>query len=467
MGTVLTQVEALISDRKIDPKLYQAIMLLNKQLHDISIQIEPLVKQSSLGTGGAVTGPVAPIITFVFTGTTVRFAWLSVSGAAQYEVRKGAVWETATLQFRTVNTSADIDPLLEGSHTFLLKAIDSSGNYSTTATQVVVVVPAIAVVAVTGQVIDNNVLLSWSTPISAFNIKHYEVYRDGVLIGIQTGTFFTRFEVVSGTYAYKIIAVDLAGNRSLDTGTINLSVIQPPDYILYATFVSTLNGIKVNCVLSNGVLLFCVNTTETFEEHFTTRSWSSYQDAHNAGYPLMIQPAVTSGSYEEVKDFGVLLAQTIATTTWNFRNVTTPDIPGIIVKYATSTDGISYSAFTSGASQFLSNFRYLKFRLEFTNANDKGLTELWNLTINLSVKREMDGGFGTASESDTDGTVIAFNKIFKDIDAVDVTPMTTTSAFPVVDFDDVPNPTTFKVLMYDNAGVRITKDFRWIARGIV
>lgn len=440
MGTVLTEVEALISDRKIDPKLYQAITLLNKQLHDISLQVEPLVRQSQLVTGGAVTGPTAPAITFVFTGTTVRFAWLPVTGAAAYEVRKGTDWDTATLQFRTVNTSADIDPLVEGTHTFLLKAIDSSGNYSTTASQVVVLVPAIDVVALTGQVIDNNVLISWTAPTSVFNIKHYEIYRDGVLIGTQTGTFFTRFEVVSGTYAYKVRAVDLAGNRSADAGTISLSVVQPPDYILYAVHVSNLSGTKVNCIISDGSLLFCVNTTETFEEHFTTRTWSSYQDAHNAGYPLMIQPAVTTGSYEEVKDFGTIFAQTIATTTWNFRNLTSPDIPGIVVKYATSTDGISYSAFTSGASQFLSNFRYLKFRLEFTNANDKGLTEIWNLTINLSVKREMDGGFATANASDAGGTTVVFNKAFKDIDAVDVTPMTTTSVFPVVDFVDVPNP---------------------------
>ena len=50
-------------------------------------------------------------------------------------------------------------------------------------------------------------------------------------------------------------------------------------------------------------------------------------------------------------------------------------------------------------------------------------------------------------------------------EAINVTPSGTTARIAIYDFVDAPNPTSFKVLLFDTSGNRVSGDFSWQARG--
>ena len=60
------------------------------------------------------------------------------------------------------------------------------------------------------------------------------------------------------------------------------------------------------------------------------------------------------------------------------------------------------------------------------------------------------------------------NKAFKDVDSINVTPTKTIEPLTIIyDFVDIPNPTSFKVLVFNSTGVRVTAEVSWQVRGIV
>jgi len=464
-------VELLIEPlRHTDPRTWQALQTLNRQLFEISVELEPLTQQSTLPPGGISTIDSPLSFSAVSTGTTVRFSWSGVSGAVQYEVRKGLVWETADFQFRTTNLTADIDPVLYGDHTYLIKTLDINDAYSVTPTPLIFSVTQIPAPDITGKVIDNNVLLTWTAPDSTFNIRYFILTKDGVQIGTSPGTFATIFETVSGIYTYGITAVDIAGNIGLET-LIPVRVNQPPDFALQDRRVSTFSGTKVNTHSRNRLgtlVLLCSWVATTYQDHFTTRAWLTPQNQITAGYPIYIQPSSTTGSYEEVVDYGVILNNLIAIITYNINVITPASAVAIVVKMAVSNDNVSYTSFVSGSSQFYAQFRYLKFKLEFTGVDDKALIELSELTTSIDVKRENDGGEVTALSTDVGGTQVFFNKAFKDIESLTVTIKSTNEPYiAIFNFVDIANPTHFFVFALDSTGNRVTKVADWKARGVI
>jgi hypothetical protein len=103
-----------------------------------------------------------------------------------------------------------------------------------------------------------------------------------------------------------------------------------------------------------------------------------------------------------------------------------------------------------------------------TGSLNHGLIRLTNFTISLNVKREVDSGDVNALSSDSGGTQVNFNKDFKDIDSITCTVDSVTEPFIVIyDFTDIPNPTGFKVYVFDTTGNRVSKLVSWKARGIV
>ena len=465
--STLAEVELLLEPLKhTDPRLWQALHAFSDQLESLIIEIEPIIRQSQLPGGGiaAVEAPTALQINSA--GATLRLDWGHVVGAVQYEVRKGTAWDTAFFQFRTVNLSANIDPIPIGNHTYLIKSMNAAGAYSIAATAGSIQINGPAAPAVTSSVIDNNVLLLWVTPPSFFTIKHYIIKKAGTQVGIATGTFITFFETLAGTYQYSVTAVDVAGNVGLET-TVGVLVNQPPDFALQDRRTSALLGTKVNTWLIAGPKLFCSWLATSWQNHFVPRGWDQPSDQVTAGYPIYIQPSEINGSYEEVIDYGTTISNVIVNVSYNVFQITSSNV-NILVKMATSTNGVAYSAFTTGSSQFFSSFRYLKLRIEFTGEDDKALCEFYNLIISIDVKRENDGGEVNALATDVNGTLVYFNKPFKDIESITTTTKSTTEPFySIFVFTDVPNPTNFAVFCFDSSGNRVTRLVDWKVRGIV
>ncbi len=211
MSDYSTEIQQLIETVRVDnPSLYTALSLLNQQIFDLNIQLNPLVIRSIEAQVIATT--IAPPTSFTFSipGFTLRLQWSEAEGASFYEIRVGSSWNTASLVLRTSSLQADIDPLLIGTYTYLIKSVSSTGAYSDAATSLSIVIPTIAAPTISAQVVDNNVLLSWTTPPSSFAIDYFSLYRDDSPIGRINGNFTTVFELLAGNYVYKVIAVDIA-----------------------------------------------------------------------------------------------------------------------------------------------------------------------------------------------------------------------------------------------------------------
>lgn len=471
LGSVQQEVASLIQGRQIgDSRLYEAINLLNKQLELIARQLDPLARRAlNISFGVSDLEPPGNFTAFSVK-TSIRLTWSAVEGAGQYEVRQGTVWDSAFLKFRTVGVQGDIDALVYGTYHFLIKTIDPDGNYCKDYEACTFTVPQISAPTITVSVIDNNVLLYWTEPASTFKIDYYTVRKVGAPAGARIdGTFTSIFEVVAGTYQYEVTAIDIATNVGAKA-TISAQVSTPPDYALQSTTISGLNGTRVNVLrLPITPSLLCCWDTQTWQQHFQVRhSWINIAAQIAAGYPIYIQPTSITGSYEEVIDYGAIINNTIVTISWNTVFWTPNDAVNVIVKMAVSDDGVTYTSFNAGTSQYFRTVRFLKFRLEFTAANDKAFIELYNLTISLNVKRENDGGEVNALSTDSGGTTVLFNKPFKDIESITATTKSPTEPFVVIfDFNDIPNPTFFKVFVFDTMGARVTRMIDWKARGIV
>jgi hypothetical protein len=252
----------------------------------------------------------------------------------------------------------------------------------------------------------------------------------------------------------------------MGTGVFRRYFLPPPKPSGLATF--TLGPLPLPPVGTPGNFLLASWTAESYHAHFIGRGYTTWRDKIDAGYPIYIQPAALTGTYTEIIDFGVILNNAIISISYNTFAVT-PDSPVVIVTaMGISDDGIFYTPFVNGAVQFYPSFRYLKLRLSFTSADDLGLVYVYNLTANVEVKRENDGGSVVALAGDALGTSVTFNKAFKDIESLTATVRSTTVPFVVViDFSDIPNPTFFKVYVYNAAGARVTEQIDWKARGIL
>ena len=369
------------------------------------------------GLPGGVTATIniaaAPSISSQIIGENVALSWSPVKGTletAYYEVRRGSTWASASLVGRVNATSITVKVDWSGTQRFLVRAVDVNGLYGSTGGGSIDasygnVAPVDAAVnppsqpVITQQVIDNNVLLKWNDctttlPITAYELRRGATWASATVIGEKKGGFTTVFETTSGTYRYWIAGKDSAGNYGTP-GSVSCLVNQPPDYILNLNQDSTFAGTKTNMITDGSVLVAAVNTTETYQQHFTTRSWTTIQDQITAGFSHWILPGATSAVYEETIDYGSVLAGTKVNLTLDSQVVTgaLTLTPRISVKL---NSGDAWTDYNNVTSVYATNFRYVKFRYDFTAAGGDDLIEVDGLNYRLDSKLLTDTGSGTA-----------------------------------------------------------------------
>ena len=472
-----------------DPRLHQALTQMMIQLGSVTREISPIV--SAIASEGAalflVNAPLNPRAEI--QPTSLRLFWDWVNGAAQYEVRwiqVGQDWESAVFIIRTNTTVIDITPFKGRSEYYAFKSINQDGIYSLDFTTLNVLInPPKPITTLTGNVIDNNVLLTWSTmgdwipEPGYYQVDKYFLFRNGIKIGETKASYIAAFESSAGSFEYSIAAVDIAGNMSPLT-SITLVVSVPPDYVLEDKRVSDLSGDKHNLIFSApNKLLGPVDVPgETWQEHFTRDSWLDPEDQVTAGYPLYVQPAAPpidpggdSGDYRayyhETIDYGTVLKNTAVTVQFDSTQIDPANPVTFQVGLLWSVDAISWSQSLEVTSHFIDEFRHLQILIIFYG-DDKALAEISNVTILISAKKEVDGGSVNALASDVGGTLITFNKNFQDIDSITVTPRSIIEPLTAIfDFLDAPNPESFRVYVFDSTGMRVDAVVDWKARGIV
>lgn len=107
-------------------------------------------------------------------------------------------------------------------------------------------------------------------------------------------------------------------------------------------------------------------------------------------------------------------------------------------------------------------------RVIIPSVNDKqSLILITSLSARLDVRREVDSGIANCLAADVGGTVVTFNKAFKDVDGITLGVNDTVEKKAIFDFVDIPDPVSFKILVYNVAGARVDAQVRWMARGII
>jgi hypothetical protein len=443
----------------------------------------------------------------------ISFGWSAIADLdlSYYEVREGATWETATSQGKPKNTVLNVGIRAAGSYTFKIKAVDTTGNESTSeaTASVTITAPSVvsgsvafnssnvvldwadatggswatedytvsygttfgsstfvaktkasqyttranwsglrkfwvvpndiygnagtpfsfdvslvsppAVTSLTAKVIDNNVLLKWngstggSLPVEYYQVKVGATFGGATLVGQTAATYSTLFEIVSGDYTYWIVPVDTAGNVGTEN-YIMATVDQPVDFVLQsnASLVLASASVLTNCLVDfDGTLLLPVDKTKTWTNHFSDNSWSTPQDQIDAGYPIFIQPTLSTATYTQTHDIGTLITGGSLVRV----DLSTTNISGSLTLTPTlsvSDDNSTWRDYAGVYSVFESNFRYVKISIA-ASGGGTALTRINSAQVVVSVKLKRDSGAIAAKASDASGTTVTFGQSFFDI----------------------------------------------------
>lgn len=385
------------------------------------------------------------------TNSTVTFSWDSpiatLFAIKHYIVeitRPSAVVETVIISSTKYTTSAD----WIGNAVLSVKTVDFTGTESLPSVLTTPKYVPSAVLSLNAEVVDNNVLLKWALPlVTSLPISHALIKRGSTwetadkVIGEKDGTFTSVFELAGGRYTYWVAMVDTDERESVAV-PVTVAVSQPPDFVFNAEYISAFTGTKFNAekLVNSNSLLFLVNPSITWADHFSTNSWASPQSQVNAGYPIYAQPALIPSYYQEVFDYGQVLASSNITVGYSSEAVVGD--PSVYTQIETRLPAGAWSTPEKADTVFATNFQEIRVTIFVTSTNDKDLYKIDNLSVKLDSKQVSDSGSNDALASDTLGSIVNFNKEIIDVQSVVLTPAGTTALTAVYDlFDTVVNGT--------------------------
>lgn len=340
-----------------------------------------------------------------------------------------------------------------GDKIFTVKVIDLLTSTSSGFSKPIQKLPPNPITDFRVQVIDNNVLIYWKNPgRTSLPISHALIKRSGItgswetaeIIGTKSGEFTSFSELVSGEYVYYVAVID-TDNRESAYVLEGVNVAQPPDFVFYGEHTSTFQA-KPNVVTNyvnaknydTGIVL-PVNTTETFQQHFTSPDpdWAGPSDQVAAGYPYYIQPGILGGgSYTEEIDFSSIIASSQLTVT-----VVGADLVGtckqIVRVFTKANPGDIYTESTG----FATNFRFVKIEISVTQTVPGSIYSITSINLKLSAKQISESSSTTVSGS----TIVNFEKEFIDVSSVILSAAGTTSVTTAYDFKDTTKYCTYAV----------------------
>lgn len=375
-------------------------------------------------TAEVVPAPVNLRETFAdtaLTSATITLDWDDVAaqyGLSHYEVQVDG--QTRTIRASTITLPAD----WLGERTYRVRAIDRLGNASGYADLSVTKLPPGQPQGARAQVIDNTVMLYWTLPArTTLPISHIEIRRGASwataeLVGRKDGEFSTISELRGGRYTYWLACVDTDGYASAPV-SVTCVVGAPPDFVFHGSETSALDGELTSAALSAGEVVLPVDLTETWETHFTARSWASPQEQVTAGFPRYAQPAPFSAAYSEVFDFGLILASSRVTLAWS--GSVTGGEAQVTPELALSADGADWTAYPGLAEVFGVGFRFVRVTLD-VESDGSGLYRLASLTVRGDAKQRSDSASASLSAADSEGTIVNFSVNFVRVMSVTLTP---------------------------------------------
>ena len=420
-------------------------------------------------------------LTSTVQDTNVLLSWdkVTVPDLWKYEIRVGASWASGSVVDVVDGTTFTIDALTAGSYVYMIKAIDTSGNYSTTEDTVTVTINAPGTPQnLSGQSRQGTALLSWtspafSSPRQEHGVRFYKIYRslssetfsNATLIAESETTTYAYQEASAGTYKYYISAVCFGGNESATPASIELEVDDSVNFILQSTTTDTdfTTGTATGLSYELSGVYPLIPTTPWQTVH-SNNSWTSVQDQIDAGYTYFVQPTLSSGSsYERVIDLGVQLGNGKITVTQSqtaIEGTLTTD-----VTISVSKDGVSYTDYVNPVDLQLvvTGFRYVKVLFEYSG-DGTTIARLNSVTITVNAKPIQETGTGItgAGGSVTVTPILSYN-VFA---SVIVTP-SSGGATPLLGYADLTNePTSFDAYVINTSGVgQVGETFSYVIIG--
>jgi hypothetical protein len=254
-------------------------------------------------------------------------------------------------------------------------------------------------------------------------------------VGRYSGEFAVLDERQAGDWEYCVRGVDTAGNTGPET-CIRLTLETPDNYFLLDDVPNLLT--QPQTTVTGGVdtdipfqYLMPVNSAETWEQHFTSRAWSTIDDQISAGFPYYAQPAAASGLSVWEFDYLKVLPPLRVTTQPHYTVLTgSPFVTSRILSRAKTAD--PWTLIASGAGEITGlmapGTQYVRIETEvMTDAATKGLLTLTKISYRIDVRYKQDSGSITLPGSGV-GTV-AFNVPFTDVRSVALTSMAPAIAF--------------------------------------
>lgn len=215
-----------------------------------------------------------------------------------------------------------------------------------------------------------------------------------------------------------------------------------------------------------GNFILPIDVTATLSDNVTDSGGgnTTFDDMIADGYTFPFQPTPGTCEIQRVIDYGTTLSSSLITLSWNKTNINSNVDFEAQIDY--SSDGTSWTSATAGAKQvFASSFRYVRVTITGTPDDDKSFAKLENVRVRLDVKETREVGIASAAAADGSGTTVSITKNFIDISSISGSVKGSTFGSPTFTWTD-PNPTEFKVYLFDAAGSRIDGDVSYTITGV-
>ncbi|WP_029446069.1 fibronectin type III domain-containing protein [Cellulophaga baltica] len=185
--------------------------------------------------------PTSPsnLVATATTETTTNLSWTAATDnvtVTDYEVFQ----EGVSLGFTGGNTTFEVSGLApETTYNFTIAAIDAAANSSVQSNSVSVTTlalpdteaPTVPTALIANNITTTSVSLNWTAATDNVAVIDYEVFQDGVSIGLTGGT--ATFEVSAlapeTDYNFTVVALDAATNVSAQSNNLSISTLALPD----------------------------------------------------------------------------------------------------------------------------------------------------------------------------------------------------------------------------------------------
>jgi len=449
----------------------------------------------------AIAAPGAPAVTAELDGDHIALSWTVPRAdlpVVAYDVVRQ--WEEVRPDGVTVLREADygrldaqaisIPAVTPGSHSFLVRAVDSSGTTGAFGAADFVAHAPGKVTFFDCSSVDNNVMIYYTDPDYVFfPIREYLVEEVEEPYSMEIGRtdthFFADIRTKAGVYVYGVTPIDVAGNKG-ERSTIRIAVSPPPDFVAFMGLDSLFNGVKTNMMLDGkGNMLGAYPLDETWQTNLERVSALSgeagaditWQGKIDDAYAYWLSPIIAgfTCSYSEEVDLGYLVPQSCIKV--QVDQTALSGSPVMTCKIEVSEDGTTWHVSSDNALEVVeSSFRYARFTLTWTG----GEVAVRSLFVDFNIKRKRD--YGTAMVYAADcvdgdghllpasamGTEIPFTTGFILLEgAVQVAPVsqdTGLNAIAVTPTTD--NPTGFRAALFDKFGQPLDGQITWSVQGV-